>query len=99
MWLGRVLGRQASHASFLSAFGIAKHSLSEMQTAVKLNPQNGPAMSDLGDYYAQAPGIAGGGTDKAQAIAAQLDKVDSARRSAIARRYRHGREGLHHGRK
>ena len=79
MWLGRVLGRQASHASFLSAYGIAKHSLSEMQTAVKLNPQNGPAFSDLGDYYAQAPGIAGGGTDKAQAIAAQLDKVDSAR--------------------
>lgn len=79
MWLGRVLGQQASHASFLSAYGIAKHSLSEMQTAVKLNPQNGPALSDLGDYYAQAPGIAGGGTDKAQAIALQLDKVDSAR--------------------
>jgi len=79
MWLGRVLGRQASHASFISAFGIAKHSLSEMQTSVKLNPQNGPALSDLGDYYAQAPGIAGGGTDKAQAIALQLDKVDSAR--------------------
>ena len=79
IWLGRVLGQQASHASFLSAYGIAKHSLSEMQAAVKLNPKNGPAMSDLGDYYAQAPGIAGGGTDKAQAIAVQLDKVDSAR--------------------
>jgi tetratricopeptide (TPR) repeat protein len=79
MWLGRVLGRQASKASFISALGIAKHSLSEMQTAAKLNPQNAPALSDLGDYYAQAPGIAGGGTDKAQAIAAQLDKIDSAR--------------------
>jgi len=79
MWFGRVLGQQASHVNFLSAYGIAKHSLSEMQTAVKLNPQNGPALSDLGDYYARAPGIAGGGTDKAQAIAVQLDKVDSAR--------------------
>ena len=79
MWLGRVLGQQAGHASFVSAYGIAKHSLSEMQTAVKLNPKNGPALSDLGDYYAQAPGIAGGGTDKAQAIASQLDTVDSAR--------------------
>jgi len=83
MWLGRVLGQQASHASFLSAYGIAKHSLSEMQTAVKLNPKNGPALSDLGDYYAQAPGIAGGGTDKAQAIAVQLDKVDSARAQGL----------------
>jgi len=79
MWYGRVLGQQASHANFFSAYGMAKHSLSEMQSAVKINPQNGPALSDLGDYYAQAPGIAGGGTEKAQAIALQLDKVDSAR--------------------
>jgi tetratricopeptide (TPR) repeat protein len=83
MWLGRVLGQQASHANFLSAYGIAKHSLSAMQTAVKLNPQNGPALSDLGDYYAQAPSIAGGGTDKAQAIATQLDKVDPARAAQL----------------
>ncbi len=79
MWLGRALGQQASHANFLSAYSLAKHSLTAMQTAVKLNPQNGPALTDLGDYYAQAPGIAGGGTDKAQAIALQLDKIDSAR--------------------
>ena len=83
MWLGRVLGQQASHASFLTALGIAKHSLSEMQTAAKLNPQNGPALSDLGDYYAQAPGMAGGGTDKAQAVASQLDKVDPARAAQL----------------
>ena len=83
MWLGRVLGQQASHASFLSALGIAKHSLSEMQTAARLNPQNGPALSDLGDYYAQAPGMAGGGTDKAQAVASQLDKVDPARAAQL----------------
>jgi tetratricopeptide (TPR) repeat protein len=83
MWLGRVLGQQASHASFITALGIAKHSLSEMQTAAKLNPQNGPALSDLGDYYAQAPGMAGGGTDKAQAVASQLDKVDPARAAQL----------------
>ena len=83
MWLGRALGQQASHASFLSALGIAKHSLSEMQTAAKLNPQNGPALSDLGDYYAQAPGMAGGGTDKAQGVASQLDKIDPARAAQL----------------
>jgi tetratricopeptide (TPR) repeat protein len=83
MWLGRVLGQQASHASFITALGIAKHSLSEMQTAAKLNPQNGPALSDLGDYYAQAPGMAGGGIDKAQAVASQLDKVDTARAAQL----------------
>ncbi len=83
MWLARVLGQQASHTNIFSAYGDAKHSLSEMQTAVQLNPQNGPALSDLGDYYAQAPGIAGGGTPKAQQVAAQLDKVDAARAAQL----------------
>jgi len=83
MWLGRVLGQVASHASFLSAYGDAKKSLAAMQAAVQLNPQNGPALSDLGDYYAQAPGIAGGGTDKAQQIATQLDKVDAGRAAQL----------------
>jgi tetratricopeptide (TPR) repeat protein len=83
MWLGRALGQQASHASFLSAYGDAKHSLSEMQAAVQANPQNGPALSDLGDFYAQAPSIAGGGTDKAQQVASQLDKVDAARAAQL----------------
>jgi tetratricopeptide (TPR) repeat protein len=83
MWLGRVLGQQASHASFLSAYGDAKKSLSAMQTATQLNPQNGPALSDLGDYYAQAPGIAGGGTDKANSVALELDKVDAARAAQL----------------
>jgi tetratricopeptide (TPR) repeat protein len=83
MWLARVLGQQASQASFLSALGIAKRSLAAMQAAAKLDPQNGPALSDLGDYYAQAPGIAGGGTDKAQAVASQLDKIDLARAAQL----------------
>ncbi len=83
MWLGRVLGQQASHASFISAYGDAKKSLAAMQMAAQLNPQNGPALSDLGDYYAQAPGIAGGGTDKAQQVASQLDKMDPARAAQL----------------
>ncbi len=83
MWLGRALGQEASHASFISAYGDAKKSLAAMQTAVQLNPQNGPALSDLGDYYAQAPSIAGGGTSKAQQIASQLDKVDAARAAQL----------------
>jgi tetratricopeptide (TPR) repeat protein len=83
MWLARVLGQQASHASIFSAFGLAKKSLAEMQTATQLNQQNGPALSDLGDYYAQAPGIAGGGADKAQAVTTQLDKIDPARAAQL----------------
>jgi tetratricopeptide (TPR) repeat protein len=83
MWLGRVLGQQASHASLFSAFGMAKKSLAEMQAAVQDDPKNVDAMADLGDYYAQAPGIAGGGADKAQAIATQMAAVDPARASQL----------------
>ena len=75
-WLGRALGEKASHASFLSAYSLGKQSRSEFETAVKLNPNNADALVDVGNFYQQAPGIVGGGTDKAQAIASQLDKVN-----------------------
>jgi tetratricopeptide (TPR) repeat protein len=83
MWMGRVLGQEASHANIFSAYGMAKKSLAEMQTAVQADPKNVDAMADLGDYYAQAPGIAGGGADKAQAVATQMALVDPSRATQL----------------
>lgn len=79
LWLGRALGEKASRASFLTAFSLAKRTRAEFEEAVRLNPRNAEAMADLGDFYRQAPGVVGGGIDKAEAIAAKLDKVDPAR--------------------
>jgi tetratricopeptide (TPR) repeat protein len=79
LWLGRALGEKASRASFLTAFSLAKRTRAEFEEAVRLNPRNAEAMADLGDFYRQAPSVVGGGIDKAEAIAAQLDKVDPAR--------------------
>ena len=79
LWLGRALGEKAAHASFLSAFSLAKRARAEFEESVRLNPRNAEALGDLGDFYRQAPGVVGGGIEKAQAIAAQLDKVDPAR--------------------
>jgi tetratricopeptide (TPR) repeat protein len=79
LWLGRALGQKASKAAFLTAFSLAKRSRAEFEEAVRLDGGNGPALSDLGDFYRQAPGVVGGGIDKAQQIAQQLDKVDPAR--------------------
>jgi tetratricopeptide (TPR) repeat protein len=79
LWLGRALGEKASSASFLTAFSLAKRTRAEFEQAVQLNPRNADALADLGDFYRQAPGVVGGGIDKAQAIAAQLDKVDPGR--------------------
>jgi Tfp pilus assembly protein PilF len=89
LWYGRTLGESADRASFISAYGLAKHARSEFEQAVQLDPRNAEALADLGEFYSEAPGVVGGGTDKAAGVAAQLDHVDPARahelRSAIAR--------------
>jgi tetratricopeptide (TPR) repeat protein len=79
LWLGRALGEKANHASFLSAFSLAKQTRAEFEEAVRLNPRNADALADLGDFDTQAPSVVGGGMDKAQGVAAQLEKVDAAR--------------------
>lgn len=79
LWLGRALGEKADRASFLTAYSLAKRTRAEFEEAVRLNPRNAEALSDLGEFYRDAPGVVGGGMDKAEGIAAQLDKVDPAR--------------------
>jgi predicted Zn-dependent protease len=89
LWYGRTLGEVADRATFISAYGLAKHARSEFEQAVQLDPRSAEALADLGEFYSEAPGVVGGGTDKAAGVAAQLDHVDAARahelRSAIAR--------------
>jgi len=79
LWLARTYGERASRASWTSAFSMAKHTREEFETTVKLDPRDGEALSDLGEFYTDAPGVVGGGTDKAEEIAKQLDLIDPAR--------------------
>ena len=79
LWYGRALGEKANRVSFLKAYGLAKRVKAEFETAVALDPRNPEALSDLGEYYTEAPAIVGGGKDKATAIASKLDDVDRAR--------------------
>ncbi len=79
LWLARALGAQASRASFLSAFKLAKRVCAEMEEAVRLNPRNAEALADLGNYDYTAPEVAGGGIDKAEGVAAQMDRIDPIR--------------------
>lgn len=89
LWFGRTLGEAADQANFLNAYNLAKRARSEFEQAVQLDPHNAEALADLGEFYCSAPGIVGGGTEKAAGVAAQLDRVDPARahelRSGIAR--------------
>lgn len=72
LWLGRAYGLKASHANPIVAFSYARKVAASFQRAVALDSNNVQAMSDLGEYYVDAPGIVGGGIDKAQNLASQM---------------------------
>lgn len=90
LWLGRALGEKAERASFMSAFSLAKRTRVEFETATRLNPRNAEALADLGEFYSTAPGIVGGGDDKAQSVALELDRVDLARAHELRGRIAEG---------
>jgi tetratricopeptide (TPR) repeat protein len=48
------------------------------ETSIALNPSDKEAISDLFDFYLQAPGFLGGGMRKAEALAAHMAQLDSA---------------------
>lgn len=79
LWLGRALGEKANKSSFLSAYQLGKRVLAEFQLAAQLDPRNGEALADLGEFYMEAPGVVGGGLDKAESVAEELDRVDPVR--------------------
>ena len=79
LWLGRIYGEKADKASFLTAAGLARHVRDEFEKAVHLNPSNVDARSDLAEFYLEAPGIVGGGRDKAEQQANSLLTLDPAR--------------------
>jgi len=77
-WLGKAYGRVAEGSSFLSALGYAKKTVRAFERAVELGPTNLEALSDLFEYYLDAPGMVGGGVDKAENIARRMSALDQA---------------------
>ena len=76
LWMGRIYGEKADKAGFLTAAGLARKVKSEFELAVQLNPKNIDARTDLAEFYLEAPGIVGGGRDKAEAQAQSLASLD-----------------------
>src|SRR5271163_1517340 len=61
MWLGRAYGMKASHANPFAALHLAVKVRTAFEHSVQLDPENIHAMSDLGEYYVEAPSFIGGG--------------------------------------
>lgn len=75
-WLGRSYGRKAERSGWFSAISLAKKVRREFEEAVRLNPSNFSAQHDLIEFYFSAPGIVGGGGDKARKQAEALQVLD-----------------------
>jgi tetratricopeptide (TPR) repeat protein len=78
LWLGRVYGEKADRAGFLSAAGLAKKVRTSFERAVELDPASWEARKDLAEFYFNAPGIVGGGKDKARAQADAITLLNPA---------------------
>jgi tetratricopeptide (TPR) repeat protein len=77
-WLGEAYGAKADHASMLSAYSFAKKTQKEFDAAVQLDAHNFDAQQDLIEYDCTAPGMVGGGEEKAQPLIETLMKLDAA---------------------
>jgi tetratricopeptide (TPR) repeat protein len=77
-WLGRAYGQKAEHSSWFSAMGFAKKTRKEFETAVHLDGKNFAARQALVEYDCSAPGIVGGGEDKARPEISEIAALDEA---------------------
>lgn len=86
LWLGRVYGHKAERSGWLSAIGLAKKLRASFERAVQLDPKGWEARTDLAEFYLEAPGIVGGGKDKALAQADAIMPLHPAMSHWIAAR-------------
>jgi tetratricopeptide (TPR) repeat protein len=76
--LGEAFGAKADHASMLSAYSLARKTQKEFDAAVQLDAHNFDAQQDLIQYDCTAPGMVGGGEEKAQPLIEKLMTMDAA---------------------
>jgi tetratricopeptide (TPR) repeat protein len=77
-WLGRAYGEKADHASMFTAPGLARKTHREFEIAVRLDERNFAARQALIEFDCAAPGLVGGGEEKAKPEIEKLQSMDAA---------------------
>jgi tetratricopeptide (TPR) repeat protein len=77
-WLGQAHGLRAEQSSLFVAARLATKARRSFEAAVQLDPHNPEAGADPCEYYLDAPGILGGGTQKASELAERVRGLDEA---------------------
>jgi len=79
LWLGRAYGLKADKSGPFTGFSMAKRSVASFERAFQLAPTSLDTINDLGEFYARAPSIVGGGTDKARQLAERIQPLSAAK--------------------
>src|SRR2546421_4875858 len=77
-WLDRASGEKADRAGWFAAISLAKKARKEFATAVELDERNFSAMQALIEFDCSAPGMVGGGEDKAAREIERIASLDAA---------------------
>jgi tetratricopeptide (TPR) repeat protein len=76
-WLGRAYGEKADHSSMFTAPGLARKTHREFEIAVQLDEKNFSATQALIEFDCAAPGLVGGGEEKAKPEIEKLQAMDA----------------------
>jgi tetratricopeptide (TPR) repeat protein len=79
LWLGIALGLEAREAGRFRQMMLAKRAKAEFERAVAIEPRSVAAHEGLVQFYAIAPGIAGGSMRRAREHAAEIARVSQMR--------------------
>ena len=74
-WLGKSYGRLAQNSNLLKAYRLSARTREEFERAVALDDKNIEAITDLMEFYHQAPSFLGGGEDKADKLRRRLEEL------------------------
>jgi tetratricopeptide (TPR) repeat protein len=86
IWRARVYEQEIQTVNFLRKGSVAGRARAMLDKAVSIDPSNFEAREARTEYYMQAPGIAGGGIDKARAEASTAKRASPYRGALLVGR-------------